>query len=87
MKTKDEGWDSRRETMFNAWKNSKINLTPSKEITPEKATVSVIYNGEVFTETFLKEDCFGSSNYYNIAFNRLLSRIKQINKDIEIDYL
>jgi hypothetical protein len=80
--------EEQREAMFNAWKNSKINLIPQKEISKEEVTISVTYKGEVYTETFSKQDDLLNLgvDYYNMAFNRLLSRMKQINKDIEIEY-
>lgn len=86
-KREDKQWDDQREVMFDAWKNSKINLTPVKEVTYDKAIVSVAFNDVVYTQTVLREDCFGSAEPYNIAFNRLLSKMKEINKDIEIAYL
>jgi hypothetical protein len=78
--------DSQREAMFDAWKRSTIELTSKKEIDENKATVSVEYEGVVYCETVHKNDCYGTSEPYNIAFNRLLSKMKTINKKIEIKY-
>lgn len=75
--------ESQRSANYNAWRNSKIWLEVTKDITQEKATVSVTYKGIEYKESFLKSDCYGSSKPYNIAFNMLLSRMREINKDIE----
>lgn len=78
--------EEQREAMFNGWKNSKTWLNPKKETDSEKSTVSVDYDGQTYTETFYQKDCIGSATPYNIAFNRLLSKMQQINKNIEIPY-
>lgn len=78
--------DSQREAMYNGWKNSKIFLKPKKDVDSEKAVVSVEFEGKTYTEEFYKKDCFGSSEPYNIAFNRLVYKMKDINPNIELEY-
>jgi len=78
--------DSQREAMYNGWANSKIWLDVLKEVDYEKTTVSVIFGEKEYKETVYKKDCFGNSNPYNIAFNRLLTKMKNIDKNIEMKY-
>ena len=78
--------DSQRSAMYEGWRRSKIFLPLIKEVDDEKATVSVVHEGNLYTETFYKKDCIGSSNPYNIAYNILLSKMQNINKNIEIPY-
>lgn len=78
--------DSQRDAMYQGWKRTKIFLQPTNQVDDEKATVSVVYEGCLYSETFYKKDCIGSSNPYNIAYNLLLSKMQSINKNIEIPY-
>jgi len=78
--------DSQRETMFNAWKNSKKWVDHVIEKTDEGVTVSATYEGKVYSETCNYKSLVGSADAYNVAFNMLLSTLRNVNKDIEMKY-
>jgi hypothetical protein len=81
--------ESQREAMYNAWNNSNINLIPTVEKNEDSVKVSVIFENETYTESFSKKDDIlnlGFDSYYNFTYNRLLSKMKSINKKIEIKY-
>jgi hypothetical protein len=78
--------DSQRSAMYEAWKSSKINLTPTINKDKDGVTICVMYNGVEYSETFLYKDLYGSADAYNIAYNRLLGVMHKINKNIEIKY-
>lgn len=78
--------ESQREAMYNAWLGSRIKLVPEREVDDEKVTISVIYEGEKYSETFYRKDCYGTAEPHNIAYNRLVDKMRKINKRIEISY-
>lgn len=80
-------WDNQREAMFNGWKNSKLWIPYTVHRTPEKCTVVAFCNNQEYWETATQESMFGSSNTYNCAFDRLLRKLKEIDKNIEMEYM
>jgi len=78
--------ESQRETMYNAWASSKIFLEVEKTPTFDSVIVSTKYNGQTYLEECFIKECYGSADPYNIAFNRLLRRLQEINKNIELRY-
>lgn len=79
--------ESQRETMFNAWYNSRIHLTTTIVRTDEKATVSVVYEGKEYSETCELKDCVGSAKPDRIAFMMLQSTMYKVNELIELKYV
>lgn len=78
--------DSQRKAMYDAWLKTKIYLEPKVIKDENGISLSVIYENKEYTETFLYKDLYGSTNAYNLAFNRLLTNMKKINKNIELQY-
>lgn len=79
--------DSQREAMYNGWAKNKVFLKTEKRETSEWSMVECKYEGKSYWEVFYRKDCIGSADPYNIAFNRLLAKMKEINKNIELTYL
>lgn len=75
-----------RETFYNGWAKDKIFLDPIVTKREDSVTVEVIYNNKQYRYTAYNEDMFGNTNTYNYAFNRLLSYLKEDNKNIELKY-
>jgi len=81
--------EEQREAMFNAWKNSKPLLIAVVKRTEDSVTVSTIHNSVLYSKTMSKENDFvnmGYANYYNQAFNSLLTELKRVDKNIELQY-
>jgi hypothetical protein len=78
--------DSQRSTMFNAWYNSKIHITPTFKKDNEGVTLTATYEDVEYSSTCKYKDLFGSANAYNVAFNMLFSKLISVNKNIELKY-
>lgn len=81
-----ENWDEQREAMYNGWAGTKIFLEVKKEVDIEKSKATVIYENIEYSETFFEKDLIGSANAFNQAYNRLVYRMLEINKNIELKY-
>lgn len=76
-----------RETLYNGWAKDKLFLEPTIISREDSCTVEVGYNAKKYRYTAYKEDMIGNTSMYNIAFNRVLSELKSINKSIELKYV
>jgi len=78
--------ESQRESMYNGWAKDKIFLTVKKEVFEDKAICSVEFQKTIHSEEFLKSDCIGDAKPFNVAFSLLQTKMKSIDKNIELKY-